>query len=338
MPVDILIAQQLPWPVDWTARFGREAPLLVEVGFGGGHYLVDLARRRPDANIIGVEIANPSLRRTQDRLARHDPQNVLLVYGGAELFFWAHCPPASLAGVAVNFPDPWPKPAHHRRRLINDRFLALLATRMQPGGWLDVATDHPDYQPWIADHLSRNAYFDSVTGTAYVTRDDDRPRTKYERQALAAGVICHYYKYARNQTPVATTFPIEPELPMPNVIIESPLSLPEIQAHFGPSEAAVEVAREAADSAVRVRLMASYLGTGDGPLLVEAYISEKPMSQRVALQVQVREDGALMLSLGEIGFPRVTPGVHEALRHLTDWIVGLNPASRVRHHNLAPAD
>ncbi len=327
MPSAALLAQRLPWPVDWPARFGRAAPLLVEIGFGGGHFLVDLATRRTEANVLGVEISNPSLRRTEDRLRRHGLSNVCLVYGGAQSVLWALCHPGSLAGVYVNFPDPWPKAAHHHRRLINDRFLRLLATRMAPGAPLDIATDHADYQAWIADCLARSPHFESRTDATYLTDDPTRPRTKYERQALEAGVTCHYFLWQRNESPGAVAFPIPQELAIPNVLIETRLSLALIHDRFAMSEGAY--------GPVRVRLLEAYAAARHRSLMVEVFVSEEPVSQRVGLLIQERGPGRLLLSLHEIGFPRATAGMHAALRHLADWLITMDPEANIVRDNLA---
>ncbi|MCB8952205.1 MAG: tRNA (guanosine(46)-N7)-methyltransferase TrmB [Ardenticatenales bacterium] len=327
MQTQVWLVNRLPWPTDWNAFFGREAPLLLEIGFGGGHFLVDLARKRPDANVLGIEISNPSLRRTQDRLRKGGITNTRLLYGDARVLFWLLCAPTTVQEVYINFPDPWPKPSHYRRRLVSDAFLQLAATRMPPGARLEIATDHPDYQAWINEHLARTPYFESTTGAVYVTRDDERPRTKYERQALDAGIPCHYYKFRRNHTPAPDIFPIPPELPMPNAIITTPLTLPQIQARFQPGEAA-------ADS-VHVRFIDAFMSARYPALLVEAYISEEPLDQRVGLVLHQRAPGEVLVTLHEIGFPRTTAGIHAALRLLSEWVASLHPDAFIKQHNLA---
>lgn len=323
----VWLVNRLPWPTDWAAFFGREAPLLVEIGFGGGHFLVDLGQRRPDANLLGIEISNPSLRRAQDKLNKRGMTNVRLLYGDARALFWLLCPLASVQEVYINFPDPWPRPSHQRRRLVSDAFLQLLATRMPAQGRLEIATDHADYQAWINDHMARTPFFDSVTGGLFVTEDEERPRTKYERRALDAGISCHYYKYQRNHTPAPNNFPIILELPMPNAIVSTPLTLSQIRERFTPGTAAL--------AGVNVRLIDAFMGTRHPALLVEAYISETPLDQRVGLVLHQRAPGEILVTLHEIGFPRTTAGIHAAVRYLAQWVASLHPDSAIKQHNLA---
>lgn len=322
----ILPARRLPWPAPWADIFARDAPLLVEIGFGGGHFLVDLARKRPSANVIGVEISLPSLRRGERKVINAGLDNVRLLQCSARYFFWALCPLASLAEVYVNFPDPWPKAAHHQRRLINPAFLHLLATRLVSGGRLDIATDHPDYAAWITDALAQTPYFESRLPAPFVTEDNERLRTKYEKIALAAGRLCHYYKWRRNETPAPNIFPPPEELPMPHVVLQTPLSLPEISARFTPFHVA--------ETGVHIRFMEMFLARDEASLLVDTYLKEEPLTQRVGLQIRLRPSGDLVVGLHELGFPRPTSGVHTAVRHLAGWVINLHPAGQMVRHNL----
>ena len=308
---------RLPWPTAWEQLFGRAGALHLEIGFGGGHYLVDLAARLPESNIAGVEISNPSIRRAAQKIKAQQLANVRLMYGDARSLLWGCCAPASLDGVYVNFPDPWPKASHVRRRLINDDFLHLLATRMKPGARLEIATDHPDYQPWIAEHMVRTIHFESTTGAVFVTEDLDRPRTKYERQALEAGVVCHYYKYQRNDIFAENLFPTPEEMPMPHTILNVPLNAADIRQDFAPSQGSYD--------GINVRLIEMYESTLQEGLLVEAYVQEEPQAQRVGLVLQPRGDDEWKVAAHELGFPRATEGIHAAVRHLSEWLVSLHP-------------
>ncbi|MCB0018716.1 MAG: hypothetical protein KDE09_13075, partial [Anaerolineales bacterium] len=102
------VVEQMAWPTDWAALFGREAPLIVEIGFGGGGFLVDLAQRRPDANIIGLEISRPALQKVALKLHKRGMEHVRLVQGGGLQLLWCCLAPDSLAEIYVNFSDPWP--------------------------------------------------------------------------------------------------------------------------------------------------------------------------------------------------------------------------------------
>ncbi len=322
----ILPERRLPWPAPWAEIFERDAPLLVEIGFGGGHFLVDLARKRPSANVVGVEISLPSLRRGERKIVNAGLRNARLLQCSARYLLWALCPPGSVAEVYVNFPDPWPKAAHHQRRLINESFLHLLATRMEADGRLDIATDHAEYAAWINDALAQTPYFESRLPVPFVTEDNERLRTKYENIALAAGRVCRYYKWRRNGTPAPDIFPPPEELSMPHAILETPLSLAEIESCFTPFHVAGDD--------VHIRFMEMFLARDEASLLVDTYLKEEPLAQRVGLQIRLRPSGDLVVGLHELGFPRPTSGIHTAVRHLADWVVSLHPEGRIVRHNL----
>lgn len=312
---------RLPWPVVWTAVFGRHAPLWAEIGFGNGAFLLEMAQRERDRNWIGLEISLPSLRRAARKVRSHDLSNVRLVQGDATLFLEALCAPRALSGLFVNFPDPWPKAAHHARRLIQPRFLRLLAGRLCPDAPLRIATDHTEYANWIGEQLAADPHFDSRYAAPFVTEDPERIRTKYEEKALAAGRVCHYFHWRRNETAVSPPIPIPQEYPMPHVVLHSPLTLEEVARRFCPffiSEANAGVK------------YIDLLHAQGGPyLLVETYVNETPMSQRVGLSIRARASGDWVVSLHAIGFPRPTAGMHRAVYHLAQWVAGLHPDTAI---------
>lgn len=327
----ILYEKNCSWPTDWTAVFQRSAPLIIEIGFGGGHFLIDLARKRPFANVLGIEISLPSLRRGAKKARVAGINNVRVMQSSAWNVLWTMCEPQTVDAAFINFPDPWPKANHHRRRIICDRFLQLLATRMKPGATLDVATDHADYAEWITDHLARTPYFDSLQPSIFVTEDNERLRTKYELTAMAEGRTCHYYKFQRNTHPANNIFPIPKELPMPHVVLQAPKAaesnlLETIRDSFQRDQASFDN--------VHLSLTELFLSRDEPKLLIEAYVKEEPLAQRVGVVVRQMQSGEYMVSLHELGFPRVTTGVHFAIGHITQWILGLNAEITIQKSNL----
>ena len=293
----VLADRKLAWPTNWTEVFGREAPLLIEIGFGGGQFLVDLAQKRPSCNIIGVEISVPSLRRAMSKIKNAGLTNVRVMQCDANYLLHALCSYESIAEVYINFPDPWRKAAHYHRRLIQDEFLHLVASRMKPGGMLDIATDHADYAQWITERLERTPYFSSRLDTTFVTEDKERLVTKYEERGLGLGHICHYYKWKRNDTAVSQRYPIPKEFAMPHMIIKTPLSLPEIESRF--EQQHIQAGE------VNVRYLEAFLAQNEQTILVDSYISEEPLSQRLGVQIHQREGNEVVVRLHEIGFPRL---------------------------------
>ncbi len=302
---------------------------MLELGFGGGDFLVDLAMQRHEANVIGVEISLPALRRGVRKASAAGVKNVQIVQGESRSALWLLFERQSISGATINFPDPWPKAAHHHRRVINDEFLWLLATRMPAGAALDIATDHDDYAAAILDTLARTPYFDSRLEVTHVTQDDGRVRTKYERVALAEGRTCRYFKWRRNVAPAPDNFAILEEKPVPHVVLLSSLSLAEIGEQFAPYEARVEN--------LRIRYLDVYRSLKHEMLLVETYVSEEPFHQRVGLAIRRRKEGDLVVSLQEVGFPRPTPGMHVAIDTLVHWLRGLDPGLTVVSNTLSLA-
>lgn len=324
---DIILPVRLPWPVDWGEIFDRSAPLVIEIGFGNGEFLLNLARKRPHQNILGLEIALPSLRKAERKIERLGLTNAWVMQSQAHTTLWTLCAPGSVAEIYINFPDPWPKERHHHRRLVNDRFLHLAATRMEASGLISVATDDKNYAAWIQDAFEGCSFFENLYTVDFLTEDKDRLRTKYEQKALADGRTCYYFKHIRSALPPPDIFPILEELPMPHVIVNSPLSLAEISRHFQPVAWSNE--------SCTVRLNELYRSTYHDALMVDAYLNEEPLQQRIMLVITRRKEGDYLIHLHEVGFPRPTRGVHFAVYRLAQWLAGLDPDGEIQSHKLS---
>lgn len=325
-----LSIKALPWPTDWHTIFGREAELLIEVGFGDSSFLVKLAQNNPDKNILGLEISLPSLRKGERKVGRLGLTNVRFIQARAQAVLWTLCAEESVNALFINFPDPWPKPSHHRRRIINDRFLQLVATRMPTGGLIDLATDHSEYAEWISICLQRSPHFNSRLDLPYVTRDDDRVQTKYEKKALAEGRTCFYFKWQRNHQKAPDVFSIPPEFPMPHAVIQTPLNQEQIGQQFRPAIFTIEK--------ISVRFIDLYQSIENRSLVVDTYISEEPIEQRVLLTITWRETDDYLIHLHEVGFPRPTPGIQFALQCLTNWVCSLHEEAVVIRENFQKVD
>jgi tRNA (guanine-N7-)-methyltransferase len=317
---------RLPWPAPWATIFGREAPLLIEIGFGGGQFLLDLARKQPDANVLGVEIHLPGIRKAEERLARTKQPNVHFVQATAEQTLWALCRPGSVHGLIINFPDPWPKAGHQQRRLLNARFMHLAATRLVPGAFLDIATDDAAYAAAIGELLQQLPYFTARLDDPLVTEDNRRLRTKYELKAMAESRVCYYYNWQRNWRSAIDDFPIPQELNVPHLVLRTMLTLERIAGHFRP--------RQAKRGQTSVRFAGLYHSSHGEKLLIDTYVNEEPVSQQIALLVRPRRPGELIISVHTLGFPRPTAGVHLAVRALAEWFISLDEGTRILAHDL----
>ena len=141
----LLAPDDLPRPWEAARLFGRTAPLEIEVGSGKGLFLTAAAQSRPEVDFLGIEIARKFAEAVAARLARAGVTNARILNGDAQRLFAELLPDASLAAVHVYFPDPWWKKRHHKRRLMNERFVRDVERTLSPGGVLHFWTDVAEY-------------------------------------------------------------------------------------------------------------------------------------------------------------------------------------------------
>lgn len=166
----------------WPDAFGRQAPLAVEVGFGNGSALVELAKHRPTWNCLGVDVYRPGMGALMLACEREELANVRIADGDA-LGLLGKLQAASVRQINVFFPDPWPKKKHRKRRLVNKEFAACAAACLEAGGELALATDCGDYAEQMLCALASAPLLDG--GAA--PRSPLRPPTPFELKALRAG-------------------------------------------------------------------------------------------------------------------------------------------------------
>ena len=175
-----------PRPLDAAAAFGRHAPLVLEIGFGMGDATAQIARGRPETDFIGVEVHTPGVGALLKLIGEMQIDNLRLIQHDAVEVLEHMIAPASLAGVHVFFPDPWHKKKHNKRRLIQAPFVARLAARLAPGGYLHCATDWQPYAEQMLAVLSAEPLL-ANTADGYAPRPDYRPLTKFENRGLKLG-------------------------------------------------------------------------------------------------------------------------------------------------------
>lgn len=172
--------------IEFDAVFGRRAPTILEIGFGMGETTAEVAARQPENNFLGVEVHSPGVGSLLREIADRQLENVRIVQHDAVEVVHGMIAPGSLRGIHVFFPDPWPKKRHHKRRLLQPDFVTELAQRLEPGGYLHVATDWQDYAEHILDVLAREALLEN-TAERYAERPAYRPQTKFEARGLKLG-------------------------------------------------------------------------------------------------------------------------------------------------------
>lgn len=175
--------------LDYERVFGRIAPRFLEIGFGSGQSLLALAKQQPDKDFIGIETHKPGIGALLIGIQLNELHNLRVYHADVVDVLHACIPSASLAGVQLFFPDPWPKRRHHARRLIQTDFIKLVTDKLQAGGVLYLATDWEDYATHMLKVLSQQDNLFNLAGVnQFAARSPHRPLiTKFEQRALREG-------------------------------------------------------------------------------------------------------------------------------------------------------
>ncbi len=175
-----------PEPLDLDAAFGRSAPKVLEIGFGMGDSTAQIAAAHPQVDYLGVEVHTPGVGALLKRIGEQNLTNLRLIQHDAVEVLQHMIPDASLDGVHIFFPDPWHKKRHHKRRLIQPAFIALLVKKLKPGAYLHLATDWQDYAEQMLEVLGNEPLL-ANTAEGYAPKPDYRPLTKFEQRGLKLG-------------------------------------------------------------------------------------------------------------------------------------------------------
>ena len=172
--------------LDLAAVYGRNAPKILEIGTGMGETTAKIADAHRENDYLGVEVHVPGIGALCKQIAERNLDNLRICPHDAVEVVRDMLPEASLAGVHVFFPDPWHKARHNKRRLIQPPFVALLASRLQPGGYFHCATDWEEYAHQMLEVLSGEPTLVN-TADGFAPRPDYRPLTKFENRGLRLG-------------------------------------------------------------------------------------------------------------------------------------------------------
>ncbi len=173
-------------PIDFGRTFGRVAPVILEIGFGMGETTARIASTYKTHDFLGVEVHSPGIGALLKQIDELGLSNVRVIAHDAAEVIARMIPPASLAGVHVYFPDPWPKKRHHKRRLLQPAFVHELSVRLLPGAYLHAVTDWKDYAEEILGVCAAEPLLVN-TADSFARRPGWRPQTKFEARGLKLG-------------------------------------------------------------------------------------------------------------------------------------------------------
>jgi tRNA (guanine-N7-)-methyltransferase len=169
--------------LDFSAVFGSDNPVTLEIGFGMGIATAEIAGENPDKNYLGVEVHRPGIGRLLWEIEKRVLTNIRIIEYDVVDVLEKMIPPSSLAAFHIFFPDPWPKKRHHKRRLVTRPFTETLVEKLLPGGYIYMVTDWADYGDWALAELSATAGLRNPH-EGFAPPQPWRPQTKFERKGL----------------------------------------------------------------------------------------------------------------------------------------------------------
>lgn len=177
-----------PQPLDLAALFGRQAPVVLEIGFGMGASLVEMAKAAPELNFIGIEVHRPGVGACLSAAEEAGISNLRLFCHDAVEVLEQMIPDESIDTLQLFFPDPWHKSRHHKRRIVQPAFVQMLRPKLKQGGLFHMATDWQNYAEHMLEVMSQAEGFENTSEFGdYVPRPDQRPLTKFERRGHRLG-------------------------------------------------------------------------------------------------------------------------------------------------------
>ena len=191
---------------DWQAQFGNTNPLKLEIGFGMGNFLIEMAAKESGSNFIGIDFYHKGIRKIMTRIKNLQLENIRIVYGDIRNKISILFQDGELDTVYINFPDPWPKKRHIKRRLIKPEFIFQLAKKMGAEGKACLATDSESYAYEMLDYFNSEIRFQNMDDNlGFLKERIDLPKSKYEKNYINAGEKIFYLEYIRLATATSVT-------------------------------------------------------------------------------------------------------------------------------------
>lgn len=180
--------------IDPTVVFPAAQQRIMEIGTGMGESTALIAQKFPEVGFFGVEVHEPGVGSLLWRIEAAGVKNLRIIQEDVHIILRDHFPDHSLDAFHLYFPDPWPKSRHWKRRIVQDDFLPLIASKLKDGGYIHIATDWVPYAQWIKEVFSRSSLFSG----GEIERPEWRPLTKFEGKGLRKGHVVTDMKYFKN--------------------------------------------------------------------------------------------------------------------------------------------
>lgn len=314
------------WPLDFSALFPVARPVIVEIGFGNGDYLIHLAQTRPDCNILGFEVSSQSMTKAENKIQRLRLTNVRPIHSSAETALAHLLAPESVSEFHINFPDPWFKKRHHRRRLIKPDTVALMTSRLIRGGTVTLATDIVEYAEMAHETLSNAAGLCNALDCPWVNQLPGRICTKYEAKAYREGRRAHFLVFRRDGTQARHAAVIK-EVAMPHLFLYSPLNAAALVERFE--------ALRARDGEAHIALLRAYVDARRDEAVFEVVVEEPTIEQHTMILLSPREGAnQYIVKMTNLGKARPTAGMQRAVAAVGAWVAGQHEGARVLERKL----
>ena len=316
-----LNALTVDWPLNYDSLFPRVLPVIVEIGFGNGDYLIHLAETHPEHNIIGFEISSQSMAKAEAKIEKRRLNSVRPIHARAETALAHLLRPESVHAFHINYPDPWFKKKHSRRRLMTRGAVDLLTSRLVIGGTLLLATDILEYAEMSHEILSQTTGLTNRFSRPWADDLPGRFRTKYEMKGWREGRRGHYFIYTRNEKPTAHP-PVIKDLDMPHLFLYSPLDAAAVAERFEPTR------RQS--NGIHIALLQAYANPKRNTAMFEVVVDEPTIEQHTMIRMAPRHtENEYIVQMTSLGHARPTDGMHRAVGVVGDYVTGLHKNARI---------
>ena len=184
--------------LNWQDEFRNSQPIKLEVGFGMGDFLVEMAIRDPNSNFVGVDFSQNGIQKLLIRVNNLNLNNIRVIYGDVRKKIPLLFHDGELDTVYINFPDPWPRKRHFKRRLVKPELVKLISRKLAPDGHIYIATDSEPYASEMLEYFNSEPLLQNKSPeSGIIINRDHLPKTKYEKSFIYAGDKIHYLEYSR---------------------------------------------------------------------------------------------------------------------------------------------